>query len=85
MDKRIESVRARIAAHKGEKIADELITAAIHHAKLEPKPSYNAQELLMIADGLITNAGFIELVGRNLKVEALQAGAKLTDLPSMKK
>ncbi|MBX7113014.1 MAG: hypothetical protein K1X64_01675 [Myxococcaceae bacterium] len=85
MDKRLESVRARIAAHKGEKIADELLNAAISHAKLEPKPSYSAQELLLIADGLITNAGFIELVGRNLKVEALQAGAKLPDFSSTKK
>lgn len=79
MDKRLESVRARLAAHKGDNIATELVNAALEQAKLPPKPTYDAQELLMIADALITNAGFIELVGRNLKVEALQAGAKLAD------
>jgi hypothetical protein len=67
--------RAKIARHRGEAPAEKIFADAFARASLTVKDLYSPAEVMALAEGLIPHGGFVELVGRSLKMRALLAGA----------
>lgn len=72
----LTAIRQKLALHPGDLNADQVIDDALHRARLARKSAYSPDELMLLANGLIFAGGFVEMIGRSLKVTALLAGAK---------
>jgi hypothetical protein len=72
----LTAIRQKLALHPGELDAEQVIDEALRRARLVRKSGYAPDELMQLANGLIAAGGFIEMVGRSLKVTALLDGAK---------
>jgi hypothetical protein len=67
--------RAKIARHRGEEPTRQIFEDAFARASLTVKDLYSPAEVMALAEALIGHGGFVELVGRSLKMRALLSGA----------
>ena len=74
LDNVLGAARQQLARVLGPERAQEIISRAHRVSGLEVVSS--AAELLVFADVMVSEGGFIEVVGRGLKVEALLRGAR---------
>lgn len=72
----LSAIRQKLALHPTPLEAERIIDEALRRAALMRKPEYTPDELMRVANSLISAGGFVEMVGRSLKVTALLAGAK---------
>ena len=69
----LADIRSKLVFHHGEREAERIISDAVMGAKLVFKSSYTPDELLRIAEALIAHGGYVELLGRSLKMKAMVA------------
>jgi hypothetical protein len=70
----IAELRAKLVKHMGQERAEQLLREAFLAARLAPKPHYSPEEILAIAETLVARGGYVELLGRSLKVRAFLSG-----------
>jgi hypothetical protein len=74
LDNVISAAKQQLTRVLGSDQAQVILTKAYKMSGV--KAVTNAAELLSFADALVAQGGFIEVVGRGLKVEALLRGAR---------
>jgi hypothetical protein len=74
LDLVLSAARQQLTRVLGSDRAQQIVTNAYKVSGL--KSVTTAAELLVFADALVAEGGFIEVVGRGLKVEALLRGAR---------
>ncbi len=74
LDSVLAAAKQQLARVLGQDKAQEIVAKAYRTSGLKLVSS--AADLLAFADAMIGDGGFIEVVGRGLKVEALLRGAR---------
>jgi len=74
LDTVIGAAKQQLARVLGPQKANDVVAKAYRISGLKVVSS--AAELLVFADAMVAEGGFIEVVGRGLKVEALLRGAR---------
>ena len=74
LDAVLASARQQLTRVLGTERAQDVVARA--HKRSTVKVVTTAVELLSFADAMVAEGGFIEVVGRGLKVEALLRGAR---------
>jgi hypothetical protein len=72
----VQKARAHLAVVLGERTADDIIKSCLSQSGLEDVRT--PDELLRFGERLVARGGFIEVVGRFVRVEAINASTLLS-------